>query len=129
MLEPGWEEEVLLYGGGGRQRTCRVAASTGGGVVGTLETPPSRRLPSDPLNEGARPRQQFRFVRSVAYWPWSMEVREPAVRHLLRHYFRVVLFSTVALLLLTKSGLVPWYPARGIASNATTNRRDALASR
>ena len=39
MLEPGWEEEVLLYGGGGRQRTCRVAASTGGGVVGTSETP------------------------------------------------------------------------------------------
>ena len=35
----GVGEEVLLYGGGGRQRTCRVAASTGGGVVGTSETP------------------------------------------------------------------------------------------
>ena len=43
MLEPGWEVEVLLYGGGGRQRTCRVAASTGGGVVGTSETPQGSR--------------------------------------------------------------------------------------
>ena len=32
-----------VYGGGGRQRTCRVAASTGGGVVGTSETPQGSR--------------------------------------------------------------------------------------
>ena len=61
MLEPGWEEEVLLYGGGGRQRTCRVAASTGGGVVGTSETPQGSRRSGRSVK---RLRSGLWFVRS-----------------------------------------------------------------
>ena len=54
MLEPG-------YGGGGRQRTCRVAASTGGGVVGTSETPQGSRRSGRSVK---RLRSGLWFVRS-----------------------------------------------------------------
>ena len=57
----GVGEEVLLYGGGGRQRTCRVAASTGGGVVGTSETPQGIRRSGRSVK---RLRSGLWFVRS-----------------------------------------------------------------
>ena len=111
----GWEEVVLLV---------VVVRDKGSRGVSADTWLPRRDLVPLEVKVGSLPFGAIRrwFVRSgfgalKVGWRGALI---SAARHLLRHYFRVVLFSTVALLLLTKSGLVPWYPARGIASNATT---------